>query len=719
MGIFDNKLQLALVAVVGAAIIGMVMVPSFAASGQSYDTTPVQFPAPTLPGEEAQNETTEEPAPGEETPLPGEETPAPGEDTTTPGEITPLPGEEMTPAPEGNLTTPEEPEPFAVQAPEEETPSEEPTPFGAPSPAPGEEETTPSEEPEGAMTEENPEGMFSTSMTMSPTPDSEGTVTIEGAGLKIENMDFEQGLEGANPTAKVVATFSVEPDGSVEPIAPEREDGSDGFFNAVTFSPATGSWANLIIEGTGLTVQGMSVNQSMGTPTEEETMPAPGEETTTPEETSPTSTITPTQFPAPTEPAPEESTTPEDNLTTPEVPGEITPLPGEETTPAPEGDLTTPEEAEPEPITPEPFAPAPAPEEVTPAPEEEAASEAEGETFTITVQVTFAAEGSVTLPTPAPITPETTVPPAPAPITPETTVPPAPITPTPIAPETTTPAPTEAVPTVTGATVTIIPESAIAGSQVTVSGVDFAGDQSITLAFDGAPIVTDPITTDPTGSFSAQVSIPADAAPGDHQLTATDGSGNSMVTNFAVTGTVTGEEAPTPATPATPAPTTPETTTPAPETVTPTPPAITTPEATAAATLTLDVTSGAAGSSVTIDGSGFGANATVDLMFDGVPVDASPATADATGAFSATATIPADAAEGSHEILAQDATGVSASASFTIEAAAGATVTPPEVTTPETTTPEGGASATLPGSEATTPVLPENTTSTTPETTTP
>lgn len=61
MGIFDNKFQLALVAIVGAAIIGMVVaVPGLAANAQISETP---TPSPTLPGEAP-----EEPALDEEVP---------------------------------------------------------------------------------------------------------------------------------------------------------------------------------------------------------------------------------------------------------------------------------------------------------------------------------------------------------------------------------------------------------------------------------------------------------------------------------------------------------------------------------------------------------------------------------------------------------------------------------------------------------------------------
>ncbi|MEO9320689.1 MAG: hypothetical protein ABI361_08460 [Nitrososphaera sp.] len=77
------------------------------------------------------------------------------------------------------------------------------------------------------------------------------------------------------------------------------------------------------------------------------------------------------------------------------------------------------------------------------------------------------------------------------------------------------------------------------------------------------------------------------------------------------------------------------------------------------ASFQLNPTSGKAGTSVTVTGSGFTANSTVSLTFDSSALTTSPSPVKASsgGTFSAVFTIPSNATSaGSHEIMAKDAT---------------------------------------------------------------
>jgi hypothetical protein len=85
------------------------------------------------------------------------------------------------------------------------------------------------------------------------------------------------------------------------------------------------------------------------------------------------------------------------------------------------------------------------------------------------------------------------------------------------------------------------------------------------------------------------------------------------------------------------------------------------------ASITLDPTSGAADSTVAVNGEGFEANTNVVVSFDRLQVEEESVTADESGAFSASITIPSDASEGEHEIMAHDDAGNSATETFTVE----------------------------------------------------
>lgn len=179
----------------------------------------------------------------------------------------------------------------------------------------------------------------------------------------------------------------------------------------------------------------------------------------------------------------------------------------------------------------------------------------------------------------------------------------------------------------TVASITSTPNVGPSGSEVTVDGTGFGVEENITFAFDDVDL--DAIATaDDFGVFSATIAIPADAADGDHSVSASDSLGNVATTTF----TVEAAE-----------------------------------ETTVAASITASPSSGSAGSEVTIDGTGFGAGENVTFAFDGNSLNAS-VTADDLGSFSATAMIPVDASSGGHEISASDISGNTATATFTVEA---------------------------------------------------
>ena len=82
--------------------------------------------------------------------------------------------------------------------------------------------------------------------------------------------------------------------------------------------------------------------------------------------------------------------------------------------------------------------------------------------------------------------------------------------------------------------VTVDPSSFQAGDTVTVSGEDLEPSFTTTIEFDGVEVGT--ATTDATGAFSVDVTIPSDAAEGAHTISATcDAAGNISSTDVSVT----------------------------------------------------------------------------------------------------------------------------------------------------------------------------------------
>jgi hypothetical protein len=158
-------------------------------------------------------------------------------------------------------------------------------------------------------------------------------------------------------------------------------------------------------------------------------------------------------------------------------------------------------------------------------------------------------------------------------------------------------------------TVTLNPTTGAPGTTVTVTGSYFLPNAPITIKFDTTTVLTTPttVTSSTTGTFSATFDIPSGAA-GAHTVTASDSDGDSSAT-FTVT---------TPS-------------------------------------LTANPTNGAVGTSVTLSGYNFAANAIITIKFDSNQIATSPATitTSAAGSFSASITIPSSSL-GNHNIQAVD-----------------------------------------------------------------
>jgi hypothetical protein len=77
------------------------------------------------------------------------------------------------------------------------------------------------------------------------------------------------------------------------------------------------------------------------------------------------------------------------------------------------------------------------------------------------------------------------------------------------------------------------PTSGLPGTSVTVSGAGCSAGATVTISFDGQAVGT--TTADPTGAFSATITIPAGAKPGAHKITAS-GTGCVLGATFTVPG---------------------------------------------------------------------------------------------------------------------------------------------------------------------------------------
>ncbi|MER3407807.1 MAG: hypothetical protein C4292_03270, partial [Nitrososphaera sp.] len=86
------------------------------------------------------------------------------------------------------------------------------------------------------------------------------------------------------------------------------------------------------------------------------------------------------------------------------------------------------------------------------------------------------------------------------------------------------------------------PSSGLAGDTVTIVGSGFASGQHMTIAMDGTSLNSTPVTggatetavSSTTGTFIIRVVIPAATSPGQHQVVASEGAGNTASTPFIV-----------------------------------------------------------------------------------------------------------------------------------------------------------------------------------------
>ena len=161
------------------------------------------------------------------------------------------------------------------------------------------------------------------------------------------------------------------------------------------------------------------------------------------------------------------------------------------------------------------------------------------------------------------------------------------------------------------------PMSGTDGSLVSISGTGFQNSHSVTITFGSSTVAT--TSTDSNGSFSTFFNVPSssmDAVGGAHIVTAAGGGSSSATATFTITPSIT-----------------------------------------------LSPTSGAAGSTVIVSGSGFAGGSSVTITFDGVTV-ATTSTGGA-GHFSISFIVPSSAS-GPHTVKASDASNNSANAIFTI-----------------------------------------------------
>ncbi len=181
-------------------------------------------------------------------------------------------------------------------------------------------------------------------------------------------------------------------------------------------------------------------------------------------------------------------------------------------------------------------------------------------------------------------------------------------------------------------TVTVSPASVNPGGIVTVSGSGFEANEAVTLAFDANPAFSAKAQAMASGQLPATgFTIPAVSGAGAHNITATGAaSGHTATAGL---------------------------------TVTPGP-------GVAAPAISVSPASDNPGAMVTVSGSGFAANETVTLAFDGNLTYSSKAQATAAGQLPETAfTIPPTSGPGAHAVVATGATSGR-------KATAGLTVTP-------------------------------------------
>ena len=92
-------------------------------------------------------------------------------------------------------------------------------------------------------------------------------------------------------------------------------------------------------------------------------------------------------------------------------------------------------------------------------------------------------------------------------------------------------------------TITVAPQAVEAGKSVTVTGTGFAPSSPVSLTLHSDPVEVGTATTDDTGSFTAEVTVPAATEAGDHTVVA---AAESPAAEASAPLTVTAAPAPTP-----------------------------------------------------------------------------------------------------------------------------------------------------------------------------
>ncbi len=167
---------------------------------------------------------------------------------------------------------------------------------------------------------------------------------------------------------------------------------------------------------------------------------------------------------------------------------------------------------------------------------------------------------------------------------------------------------------------TLNPTSGTAGTSVSVSGIDFAAAEVVTLTFDTTTVGT--VTTSSTGTFTKSITVPSSAAVGSHTITATGGTSKIVESGkYSVL---------------------------------------------AINSLSISPTSALPGAVITVSGAGYNATETVTIKLGSTTIGTATTSS---GAFSVSVTIPLTMVPGTYTMTGTGATsGHVDSASFTVNA---------------------------------------------------
>jgi hypothetical protein len=171
--------------------------------------------------------------------------------------------------------------------------------------------------------------------------------------------------------------------------------------------------------------------------------------------------------------------------------------------------------------------------------------------------------------------------------------------------------------------ITLNPTNGPIGSTVNVTGFGFATFNPVTITFGGSTVLTIPAnnTTDNFGFFNVSFIIPTGQTSGGKTVNVADASLNSAISTFTVTPSIS-----------------------------------------------LNPTSGNAGSTVTVSGSGFAASKQITATYAGSSITLSGITnTNSTGSFfGATFTVPTSTAGGTQSVVIRDASSNSANANYMV-----------------------------------------------------